>query len=319
MIISKKYLILVLSLINILFSYCLAQKETSSFLIDRNCLKTNLVKEIKIYQDSLEANNNGEFVLFRFDKGKLLLEAFNSELYSDIEEAILNGYHYNYSSTGKLLSMEGKGESGPGGDQTTIAFYKYFNDNLKSVFKGYTYRYRDSKNNLKSGTKLLQLSKSFYNTNNKIASIIDYDIDISISNERDLIKLMDDKEKRIGNLGKTKESSGTYFLYNENKLIGYFSSKEDFANKHNKADSIYYGNKMLELQKIGFDNFKKKYFTPEVYKKVIEDCYEPVKNNQLLINNKPIKTFLSKIGKADTKYIVFEIADNYFLFYKLLD
>ena len=108
----------------------------------------------------------------------------------------------------------------------------------------------------------------------------------------------------------------THYLYKENSLVGYYPAKQ---RQSLPADSIYSPAKLQELQKIGFDSFKKKYFTPEVYKKVIEDCYEPVKNSQLLINNKSITEFLNKIGKNGMKYIVFEITDNYFLFYKIID
>ncbi|MDB5153067.1 MAG: hypothetical protein JWR54_1818 [Mucilaginibacter sp.] len=54
-------------------------------------------------------------------------------------------------------------------------------------------------------------------------------------------------------------------------------------------------------------------------KKIIDDCYFPIKNKGLLVNGKQIKEFLSQIGKSDKKYIVFEIAENYFLFYKVID
>jgi hypothetical protein len=44
-----------------------------------------------------------------------------------------------------------------------------------------------------------------------------------------------------------------------------------------------------------------------------------MKNSELLINDEPVKQFLSEIGKPDTKYIIIKAADDYFLFYKLID
>ena len=116
------------------------------------------------------------------------------------------------------------------------------------------------------------------------------------------------------------DSYDTYYIYKNNFLIGYYPAKQDkFPPVTAGPDTIYTAEKNIEIKKIGFEKFKKKYFKKEVYNKIIEDCFEPVKTEQILINSESIKTFLSKIGSGNAKYLVLEITDNYFLFYKLID
>ena len=115
-----------------------------------------------------------------------------------------------------------------------------------------------------------------------------------------------------------KEKNRKYFLYDKKEmLIAYFPAKE-YSNYYNDLDLIYSYNMLNQIQAKGFGRFKEKYLQGEVLKKVIDDCYTQVENEQLLINGKPIKEFLADIGKADVRYIVFEVADNYFLFYKII-
>jgi hypothetical protein len=102
-----------------------------------------------------------------------------------------------------------------------------------------------------------------------------------------------------------------YYLYNTQwELIGYYKT-------YNVNDSIAKGIKD-DFTSQGYQKFNDKINTP-FWSKIVENSYYPVKNNQLFVNKKPIKDFLASIGKRDYKYIIFEITDNYYFFYKLID
>ncbi|MDB5157702.1 MAG: hypothetical protein JWR50_2409 [Mucilaginibacter sp.] len=118
---------------------------------------------------------------------------------------------------------------------------------------------------------------------------------------------------------RTTKTGSVYYLYNNSGLIGYFPAKNEASEKIDQSDTIYFQSKLNELKKIGMEKFKQKYFKGDIYKKVIADCYLPIKNEDLLINGKPVKYFLSKIKMSNVKYLVFEFLDNRFLFYKLID
>jgi hypothetical protein len=109
-----------------------------------------------------------------------------------------------------------------------------------------------------------------------------------------------------------------YYLYKNNCLIGYYPAKTKSYYGLTVSDTIYNDDKLLEIKTIGFEKLSEKYLHGELLKKVIDDCYEPVKSEQLLINGKPIKEFLMSIGKSDAQYIILEVADNYFLYYKII-
>ncbi len=110
-----------------------------------------------------------------------------------------------------------------------------------------------------------------------------------------------------------------YYLYDKNEIVGYFPSENKNRDELIPSMVLFDQKKLLQLNEVGIDAFKKKYFTKTIQDSIINNCYTPIVNSQFLINDKPVKEFLKKMGKVNTKYIVFEIADNYFLFYKLLD
>jgi hypothetical protein len=113
------------------------------------------------------------------------------------------------------------------------------------------------------------------------------------------------------------EKKRKYFIYDKNDmLIAYYPAKE-YGNYYDSLDTIYSYNMFNQIQANGFENFCY-YLHSEVLAKIIEDCYTPIKSEQLLINGKPIKEFLMSIGKSDAQYIILEVADNYFLYYKII-
>ena len=113
--------------------------------------------------------------------------------------------------------------------------------------------------------------------------------------------------------------SSRYFIWEHNILIGYFPAKDENAITSMPADSIYHSKKLKELQKTGLLAFSKRYFSNEIYKKIIDDCYIQFHRKEIFVNGKPINLFLKAIHQEAAQKIIFEVADNYFLFCKLID
>jgi len=103
------------------------------------------------------------------------------------------------------------------------------------------------------------------------------------------------------------------YLYNKQwQLIGYYKSykdidKDSLCKEINDSVNFY-----------GYQKFNNNINTP-FWNKIIEESYVKVKNKELLINGKPIKQFLTSIGKQNVNHIIFEITDNYYFFYNIID
>jgi hypothetical protein len=299
-------------LILFFFNSSFAQASFKNVFFSKKEIKDNHIDEIKDFTN-LNTNTVRDTVyrLFKFNKGLIDTESVVSKAAS-----VSDNYDYIKSSNNKLSFRFGNANEGIG-NQQYFSRYKYLGEKLKLVIYGYNW----PENNVPDEYETL--TKYFYHPTGKINYKVVYDIDkeglISNSLLNRLIQSPDsDKPPAFIKTLNSQEARRTYFLYSKNDLIGYFPRDENIEYA-NLSDTIYSDNKLNELKKIGLDKFRNKYFTEAVYKKVIDDSYLPIKNKELLVNGKPIKEFLSKIGKGDVKYIVFEISDNNFLFYKITD
>jgi len=258
-----------------------------------NNLKINEIKQFYSSDNCKREDSQICFSKFIFKNGLLKTEISFDELKSDLQEANNLAYRYYYKkgiNNSYILSYRnGDAYNGPS-QQEHLVTYIYSNNILQNEI------YREGI--LTSGydndtvTTYKCTTNYFYDSANRLIRKI---------------------------INKDQDNFATYYIYNGDKLIGLYPAKK-YDEIDNKEDSIYLNTKILEIEKTGFENFSKKYFTNKIlYSKVIEDNYEHVKNEQLLVNGKPIKTFLESIGKKDANHIIFEIADNYFLFYKIID
>ncbi len=224
---------------------------------------------------------------FKFIKGKLMEEIF----YNDSSLKYSNTYAYRQ---GKLIGYQV--DMGPSQEQHFV-HYVYRNSKIFSSYQTNSRYDLNSRGDYGSDSGYDNVRKYYYDNQNRLTKIVFYESD-----------------------GKKQVEAGLkYYLYQNNNLIGFFPAKDENTLTSLLPDSIYYERKLVELRKIGLNAFKAKYFSKEVYDKVIDDSYVPLSRNELLINNKPISLFLKGINKVKEKYIVFEVADNYFLFYKLID
>lgn len=307
----------------LLYSNCCSQTLSNIYFISKKKIQSNGVFEIK---DLANYKLDSTYSIFMFNRGILSKEVFvSNELYGSKENSIRNGFIYTYEKTSdkNLIMKEGRGEAGPS-NQNYFSNYKYLSKKLQLSIDGYSYSYPNETGDIAGSSNLTNIVKYYY-LDQKLAYKVDYEIDIKEKSLSDLklnTIMKSTESTKLSNLLTSinaEERKRTYFIYRDENLIGFYPAKNAGAMSDNMADSIYYQKKIEELRKIGFKSFRNKYFTKEVYKKILDDCYIPIKNNQLFVNGSPIKQFLSKMGKPDVKYIVFEIADNYFLFYKIID
>lgn len=323
--------------VNFNSGYC--QLPHNSFILNKKQARKNKITEIR---DLTNINQNiiidsSTYRLFIFEKGSVNIEAVvSNNVFGSYQGAIINGYHYSYtdSSYDTLIEKIGNADAGIG-NQQYFTEYKYLNKHLELVIDGYHYTYRDDSNDLLGGINLTDMTKYIYSLDGKLSHKINYEIDengqialsYSINSQikdsilKECMIIHDtDSDLTLSSLGAI-EISRIYFLYDDDKLIGYYPAKDyrKVSLRLNTSDTIYNADKVTEIKKIKTKEFGKKYFTEKIFKSVLADCYMPVKNNELLINRRPVKEFLSGIGKGNTHYLILEIADNYFLFYKIID
>lgn len=248
---------------------------------------------------SVSADSCGH--IYTFYKGRLTEEFW----YSNPEEKANNEslklvYNYKDSTGVYLQSRWGNLESGPAQQQYYIN-YQYRNKKLIYAITG-SY-FRDTYNDL-------WLSKYYYFPDGRLRYRAAFQLD-----EHGGVR----KKKTQAGVD-TVERSVTYYMYLDKQLIGYFPAKDYRIDDLEVSDSIYSGEKIAELKQIGIESFSKKYFNKkQVYNKVIDDCYTAVSNKQLLVNGKPVRQFLTTMRKREADHIVFEIADNYFIFFRITD
>ena len=111
------------------------------------------------------------------------------------------------------------------------------------------------------------------------------------------------------------------FFYKNNHIVGFYPARQTIDSPQAiNADSIYNDTKIRAIAKMLSPRFKSPNFSNEVIKKMIEDSYSPIKADQVIIDGLDLKQFLkNKINRSEARYVVMEIADNYFLFYKLIN
>lgn len=293
-----------------------AQSIPDIFFISKSDIKNYQIKEIKEFGNSELDANDYKFYQFN-NKGQLTL-------YTDVgvflskENAMAGGDKYEYNTTGKLIYYEGNGDLG-NGHQSNFALYGY--DTRQLMFKINGYENSRSSN---GGMEVTDLTTYNYSNDQKLNKIITYNI-----GKKHKTLTMEDLSKfslntknagqlnQLLNINKTA-TSRTYFFYDHNKVIGYYPVEKNNVDV-NPVDTIYSRKKIDELTRLGFELFSKKYLNESVKRKVIEDCYKPIKSKDLIINNKSANIFLSHIDKKGIRYIVFEITDKNYLFYKLID
>ena len=244
------------------------------------------------YRDTLNCER-----IFVFKNGKIVCEICDDGSREKNDRMYRDDYNYESYDTDSIIIRFLHFEYGAGRTYYTRE-YKYVNNKLMSSVDLASYTYMNDEGYYETDVDYDNLRKYFYNLDGKLSYC-----SIGYIEGNDTIF-----------------SSNIYFLYSNDNLIGYYPAKcKNFNGKWNESDSIYYEKKIKEVKIIGFEKFKEKYLQNEVLEKVIDDCYVPIRSEQLLINGKPIKEFLSGTGNPDAQYIIFEVTDNYFLFYKITD
>jgi len=230
--------------------------------------------------------------IFVFEIGKIVSEICNDGIRVKNDIMYIDPYYYDYYDTDSIITRNLHFEYGAG-QMSHTREYKYVKNKLFSSVDIHSYTGMNDEGDYETDVDYGCFRKYFYNLDGKLNYF------------------------STGYTG-GNDTSNIYYLYKNDTLIGYYPAKDkNFQGEWNKSDSIYYEKKIREAKTIGFEKFREKYLQGEVLEKVIDDCYVPIKNEQLLINGRPIKEFLSHIGKFDVQYIIFEVADNYFLFYKI--
>lgn len=274
--------------------FCQAKVYSQEFLvINKNNFKTFDIQTISDLNSTPIGNCNCANIdscahTYFFKDGKLIRESF----YNDLNEKVYTDEYYYFGDKLKTRTKD----LGGGQEKHTIN-YQYKNGKMVSSVTTHSLYYLDKDGYYTSVDTYEDFYKYSYDSENRL--------------ERRTMFNSEDSRTMI--------DSTKYYLYKENSLIGYYPAKNENEITNQAADSIYYTGKLIELNRIGLDSFSKKYFNESIYRKIVNDCYKHISNNEFLINGHPVKEFLIKIGKVDSQYIVLEVADNYFLFYKLTD
>lgn len=304
-------------LIFIFFYSILGKLFCQNIFIDKYSIKKNKLHSIKnLFATpgyTCTSNNEDSCAhIYTFTQGRLSSEIWFNNYIEKNENKSLN-FNYSYIDTTRLKLDYRWGNLEAGiAQQHYFKKYTYKNNNLSYVLCGYNYNSPD-----KSGTEITEITKFFYYPNGHLNYQIDYNLNQLSSGFNSTFS-----EKFIDSLLKNKQTieySRKYYIYENKRLVGYFPAKNYSEIIQSPPDSIYLEHKLQELNKIGWSAFKTKYLNGKMLNKVIADCYLPVKKEQLLIDENNASIYLLKTGLKTTGNVVIEIADNYFLFYSIIN
>jgi len=238
------------------------------------------------------------YIRYIFSNGRLSSEISFDDYKTNNTDAENLSYKYYYKLTKSKILLRVRSGDAYNGDshEDHLLLYKYYGNKLMSeiYIEGVSPMFKErTASPLQNHITHIDTTFFFYNKN----GILDY-------------------QKNIGNGSNVVLK---YYIHNPHgRVIGYFPAKDAAELKIDSSDNIYSYESLVKIQRTGFSKFASN-LPMGVYNKIINDCYANVKNNDLLVNGAPIKTFLKKIGAREKKYIVFEIAENYFIFFKLID
>jgi len=202
--------------------------------------------------------------------------------------------------------------------QSDLQSYRYLDGKIRLTLNGVSYWSMKT-----SGALIRGITKWFYYPDGRLKCLVEYGFDeveerdISTGKISRLIRFPESVHQTLSPSMPLAEVSKQYFVYYRNNIVGSYT-RERYTADGTLVNSLGFKKNVNALKKLGFKGFSEKYHNKAVYEKVIQDCYSEVKDNELLINDKPAKKFLSEIGKSDTQYIILKIADANFSFYKLI-
>jgi len=246
-----------------------------------------IAQKNECFRDSLDC-----FELLRFNKGLLKSEIYFDDNAKTITQAVGCGYEYEWKDK-KLSFRYGKGTVG--------SCYDIEKEVMKYVYN-------------RQGKLVRNVDDLFTNSPDVDAGIVSNISDSSVTT------YTYDPKGRILYTQKEGELQ-TAYLYVDDNMVGYYPAKDYRKLPENGilSDTIYSEKYIKEFRTLGFEAFSKQYFTRDVYKNLLIDCYRPIKNNELLINGKPIQNFLAINRKSAAQFIILEVADNSFMYFRLID
>jgi hypothetical protein len=248
------------------------------------------VKSIKIISSTKDCYLKDSlpcFSVLTFDKGKLIKELIYDGDYNHSNASEDCGYSFIWSKE-KIKYRNGAGYiSTCSARQKEALEYKYKANKIdRTIYSSYLI------NNGKNGASI-EIVDSL---------ITNFKYDLS----GNLISEISDENKK-------------FYIYNDSMLVGYYPPeiKENTLLQNN--DTLYYKKFIDTVSLIGFNNFKNRFLTTSTFRNLIDECYTPILSSNLLINDIPIKKFINKNGFTVSRYLIIEVLENYFLFYKFID
>jgi len=307
-------------------------QDSQFYFISKTDINRMGINEIKVYADDTPGyedikTNNSVFTKYH-DTSSYMIYTFKNGRLKEIKPNDNQSLEYKYLDSNYYLNWKETRK------HKEIKENIYTDSILKCLFKNhngfyvfeieggggrdgwpcYIYDYNDYENKLKSitvsscsdsGDDVEGLTEFVYYPDGRI----NYEIAYSIKTNIDTHIPID-----------TTETKRKFYIYKDKILVGYFPAKEEqYPPILSSSDTIYSYKKRTELKEIGLTKFTEKYFNDDISKKIIEDCYSTVSKMRFFINGKTIKEFFLKYNNIKFDHIIIEIAENYFLFYKIND
>jgi hypothetical protein len=304
-------------------SQALNPGNRSQFISKEDLARFN-TSEIRIIPEELRSSEVVDFSAgyysYLFEKGYLKKEYEKGPDDDEVVDANAVAYNYSYKDEVNFELSQRQG-NGPISNRNQKHFvdYEYSSGKLVSQKFGYKFTEADT-----TGIVYSSIRRFYYDAEGKL----DYEVDFQLyenSASSDDESFFLDSVLSGANSGQTpnqteaeEETFRRYYIYENNKIIGYYPARDYNQTELKASDDIYSSDKINELKKIGFDAFSKKYFTPEVLNKVVSDCYTPIAGKHIWLNNLPLQFFIKAQGLEMSDHIVLEVADNQFLFYNIL-
>jgi len=303
----KKLNFFLLNLFILSFSctgYC--QFLSNTLFLDRAAINKYHIDTIKVFDPPIDSNQvDSGYTEYHFQQGLLVDEqTFNTEMRGFV------GYAYD----SKMQLTDICTQDDITGHQCNFEHYKYLNGKVQLTLTGVS-----GWSNIKSVSLISGLARWFYYPDGRIKYLNEYWL-----HEIDENEIADLKFQR---LMKMPESAKHPFLVRPNDLLNpskhYFITYQDYIlgdywDVNNTTDTLEV-RKMQRLKASGFDSFGKKTYPDKVYQQVIADNNAgDTKSETILVNGKSLKSFLLKIGKSDTKFIILKQAEDRYVFYKII-
>ena len=225
---------------------------------------------------------------WKFKNGLLYEEAIN--LRPDSAKYTRNFYsydveYYNFEYDKNGLLTKGEGRDGDARNEFNVSYYHYINQWLVSTRYG-SLSTSPPQDSIEDEYDTTEGAKFCYYPDGRLKFIV---------------------KDAAGNAPKWQDS--TYFIYAGNTLTGCLN--------------IYvfksYTDKVQQIKAMGIGNFANNRLSNDETYAAAEHYYRRVRKKNLYINNQPAVDFLMQKTGKQPGHLIIEIANNYFLFLKIMD